>query len=169
MLNSLKQFLYVMIEPEKVTVRDVGRSRSVSDSALMAILQQGRTRTIVAVGEVARAAASETGAKLVAPFGHPRSLVSDFHSAEHLLKYVHKSVTEKSYFLPAIVVIHPLPDAFGGYTQVEGRAFAELGVSVGGSRVHVWTGRVLTDDEVLNERFPSSGGNLLHSPLIGPP
>lgn len=56
------------------------------------------------------------------------------------------------------IVIHPLGDPEGGFTQVELRALRELANAAGASKVNVWTGRPLTDEELLTRKPPAQGG-----------
>jgi rod shape-determining protein MreB len=51
------------------------------------------------------------------------------------------------------VVIHPLGNPAGGFTQIERRAFREMALGAGASIVHVWTGRPLTDQELLDPKI----------------
>ena len=55
------------------------------------------------------------------------------------------------------VVMHPLGDPAGGFTQVEIRAFHEMALGAGASDVRVWQGRALTDQELLSRTFPADG------------
>jgi len=89
-------------------------------------------------------------------------LLSDFTVAEVVIKGFLKKVFEGRLFAPApIVVLHPRVDPEGGFTQIEIRALRELAIGAGASRVIIWHGRELTDDELLNLRF-ESGGQVLN-------
>lgn len=114
---------------------------------------------ILAVGSQARVAAASQPAQIVNPFAHPRSLVSDFTVAEQLVKHQLRRVMGNSLLSVApCVVIHPLGSPAGGFTQIERRAFREMALGAGASEVFVWTGRPLTDQEVLSRQPPKSGG-----------
>ncbi len=90
---------------------------------------------------------------------HPRTLISDFTVAEQLVKTFVKRMSGRHLFTPSPrVVIHPLGDPAGGFTQVERRAFREMALGAGASSVVVWSGRELSNEEVLSNRFPAGEG-----------
>ncbi|MDP2015617.1 rod shape-determining protein [Hydrogenophaga sp.] len=160
MLNFLRPTLYIQISPECVTVKNVKSGISIAEVPEMAI-NTGDKPTILAVGSLARLAAAAQGAQVINPFAHPRTMVSDFTTAELLLKSLVRQVMGRSplMFAPT-VVIHPLGSPAGGFTQVEYRAFREMALGAGGSQAFVWTGRVLTDAEVSSRSFPIADGQL---------
>jgi rod shape-determining protein MreB len=158
MLNFLRPHLYIQISPDRVTVKNVKSGLSISEVPEMAISTVNKPM-ILAVGSQARLAVSTQSAQLINPFAHPRTLVSDFTSAAHLLKTLVRQVLGKSPLMFApVVVIHPLGSPAGGFTQVENRAFHEMALSAGGSEAFIWTGRVLTDAEVALRAFPLAEG-----------
>ena len=102
---------------------------------------------------------------IVNGFKHPRTLIADFTVAEQTLKYFLKLVLPTSPFKASpIIVIHPQAQLEGGLTQIEIRAFAELGLGAGARRVFVWDGPELTREELGELRFSRVGGKLLHPP-----
>jgi len=148
--------LYIQLSPDKVVVRDVRNRIEVSEEAVMVLLVEGSKRTVWGIGR--QAADGSIGAQYIRirPFAHPRSIVSDFHSAEHLLKYLVAKLLRRSWFRPSpSIVIHPLADVEGGYTQVELRALQELAVTCGAWKADVWVGRRLSDADVLTHKFPT--------------
>lgn len=163
MLKHLfKQFLYVQLSPERVTVRDPKTGEAVSEIPEVAIQHSSTGKAkILAVGSVARAAASAPDIKVLNPFAHPRSLVSDFTVAEQVLKAFFGRVLGRSLLqLSPVVIVHPLGEQTGGLTQVEIRAFRELALGAGASQARVWQGPQLTDEQVMSGEYPVSG-NLL--------
>jgi len=48
-------------------------------------------------------------------------------------------------------MIHPTENIEGGLTQIEQRAFRELGMAAGGCQVKVWDGPELDDAQVLRQ------------------
>ena len=68
-----------------MTVRNPKTGDSISEVAEVAI-SGGAKAKIVGIGTGARAAALDPSVKLVRPFAHPRSLVSDFTVADQLLR-----------------------------------------------------------------------------------
>jgi rod shape-determining protein MreB len=158
MLSSFfNSCLYVQLSPERLIVRDPRTGTQFSEIPEVGIAHEPKTR-IVGVGVAARSAVAGLNGEVVNPFGHPRSLVSDFTVAEQLLKTVVRQVLGSALFRPAPrIVIHPLGDPAGGFTQIERRAIREMAIGAGASKVIVWVGRNLSDQEVLNERYPPEG------------
>lgn len=164
MLSLFKPSLYIQISPERVTVVNVKSGASISEVPELAITTNGGKRVILAVGSQARlaAASASQSATWINPFGHPRTLVGDFTTGQQVLKMLVRQVLGSS-SLPSLaptVVIHPLGSPAGGFTEVETRAFREMALGTGASQVFVWTGRVLTNDEVASRAFPLTEGAL---------
>ena len=149
--------VYVTLEPERLAMREVGSARRISGPPLAAISREPKRR-IVAVGEAAKAAPD---ADLFNPFKHPRTLLSDFTLAEQLVKaFLKQLFADRLFAASPIVVLHPRVDPEGGFTQIEIRALQELGIGAGASKVIVWQGRDLADEELLSLEF-GSGGQVL--------
>jgi rod shape-determining protein MreB len=86
------------------------------------------------------------------PFSHPRALLGNFTVAEALLKKGFKEVVGKSWFaLAPQMLVHPMEMIEGGLTQIEERALTELALGAGARSVVIWTGNVLSDQEVLDK------------------
>lgn len=160
MLKSLLPVFYVQLSPSEISVLNVNAHARVCDVPEIA-LTPGCGALVQAVGRHARQAAAQPGVALANPFAHPRSLVSDFVLAELVIKHFVARVATtglKRLVAPSPrMVIHPLGDPEGGYTQVEIRALRELGLAAGAAFATVWQGRQLTDEELLSGRFPSEG------------
>lgn len=149
--------LYVQLSPDRLTVRDPKTGKQFSEIPEVAIVHDPKAR-IAGIGMDARSAVAGLNGKVVNPFAHPRSLVSDFTVAEQLLKTAVKKMSGKGIFSMAPrVVMHPLGNPEGGYTQIELRAIREMGLGAGASKVVVWTGRNLTDSELLTGKYPAEG------------
>lgn len=156
MFRSLIPVLYVRVSPERLVVTDVKSGESLAEVPELAIAKD--PERVVGSGAGARSAAAQSGGFVVNPFAHPRSMVSDFTSAEQLLKHFLRRATARSLFTPRPrVVIHPLGDPEGGFTQVERRAFREMALGAGAAEVVVWTGPELTNDQVAGGTFPAGG------------
>jgi rod shape-determining protein MreB and related proteins len=158
MLRSFfNRCLYVQVSPDRLTVRDPSTGKQFSEIPEVGLVRDPKTR-IAGIGTNARSAVAGLNGEVVNPFGHPRSLVSDFTVAEQLLKAVVKRVLDGGIFSFAPkIVMHPLGDPAGGFTQIERRAIREMGLGAGASKVIVWVGRNLTDSELLSEKFPAEG------------
>lgn len=160
MFSFFNRTFYVQVSPERLTIRNPKTGDSVSEVAEVAV-SSGAKEKIVGVGTAARAATLDAAVKLVRPFAHPRSLISDFTTADQLLKAFMQRMPGQSFLKVApMVVIHPQGEPEGGFTQVEIRAFHELALGAGASTVKVWQGRDLTDHELLSGQFPPDGNIL---------
>ncbi|MBC3921135.1 rod shape-determining protein [Undibacterium sp. CY18W] len=150
--------LYVQISPEQLSVRNVKSGESISEVPELAI-SAPPDQKILGVGATARSvAASQIGALVVNPFAHPRSLVSDFTAGQQLIKaFVSRLMGGSRLAMSPTIIVHPLGNPDGGFTQIEGRAFRELGMGVGAAKVILWYGDVLTDQEMLSGQFSSNG------------
>jgi rod shape-determining protein MreB len=152
-LRYFQPVVYVQLEPDKLSLREVGSGKTVSEAPLAAISREPKKR-LLGVGDEAQGADGE----IVNPFKHPRSLVSDFTVAEVILKAFMKKLFAGRLFVPRpVVVLHPRVNPLGGFTQIEIRALRELAVGAGAAKVFVWRGRDLTDEELLSLRFPPDG------------
>lgn len=159
LLSFLSPLLYVQISPERVKVRDVKAGAEIDEPPQVAMSRTGQRKVLAFGSDAANAAGEEV--ELVNPFGHPRSLVSDFTLAEQLLKaLIHRLRPHSAFSVAPRVVMHPLGSPEGGYTQVEIRAFHEMALGAGASEVVVRQGRPLTDQELLAGDF-SVGGRVL--------
>ncbi len=149
--------IYIQLSPQRLTVRNVKSGESWSEVPEVAI-STAKPARILDIGASARL---QSGATIVNPFAHPRSLVSDFNVAEQLLKVLLRRLLKRSFFAPSPkLVMHPLGEPEGGFTQVEIRAFHEMALGAGAFSVIVWEGRPLSDQELLSGKF-SGGGRVL--------
>jgi rod shape-determining protein MreB and related proteins len=158
MLSMFEQTYYVQLSAQKLTVKNLMSGSIFSEIPEIAIRLKPKGE-VLAIGDQARATAAATsGGEVHNPFGHPRSLVSDFTLAEQLLKAAVRKLDRKTLlrFNPYIVM-HPLGNPEGGYTQVELRALREMALGAGASKVTLWRGRALSDQEILSNSFPADG------------
>lgn len=133
LLSRLVPTVYIQLSPERITLRNAKTGETVS--------------------EVPDSASN--------PFGHPRSLVSDFLAGEQLMKALLRKLLPGSLFAASPrVVLHPLGDPAGGFTQIEVRALQEMARGAGASEVIVWQGRALTNQELMDRDFPGDGKQL---------
>lgn len=163
MLNFFSNTIYVRIKPDRLSALHVESGNEFSDIPVLAIEQRGRKSLIVAVGSAAVALPGMPNIAVANGFDHPRTLLADFTVAERTLRFFLKSVLPRSIFAPSpILVIHPQAKLEGGLTQIEIRAFAELGLGTGARKVYVWEGPELSKEELRALRFSRAGGKLLH-------
>ena len=152
--------LYVALSPDRLLVRNPKSGKTFSERPDVAIAHVPQVR-IVGIGAEARLHGTEPSVEIVNPFAHPRTLVSDFTVGQQLLKEAIARVNGGSFLsIPPRIVMHPLGDPQGGFTQVEIRAFHEMALGAGAGAVTVWQGRSLTDQEVMSGLFPAEGAVL---------
>ena len=158
--SLFKPGIYIQLSPSLLTVRNIRTSASISEVPEIAFVREPKP-AILAVGKQARGAASTPGVQISNPFAHPRTLVSDFTLGEQVLKAFVAKVTEKSLLtLAPTIVVHPLEEPEGGFTQIEVRALHEMALSAGASQIVIWQGVKLSDQELLLGNFPTSGKRL---------
>jgi rod shape-determining protein MreB len=150
--------LYVRISPQRLAIRNVRTGQEIADVPELAITSGAGTPRVVALGSQARVHWSSPSVRIVNPFAHPRSLISDFALAQHLLRGFLRPLLGRFPMRRApFIVMHPQGTPEGGYTQVEIRALHELARGGGASGTVVWEGRALTDAQVLSRTFPPDG------------
>lgn len=163
MLELLRNTVYVRIAPDRLSLLHLESGKEHCDLPLLAIEERGSKRSIVAIGRAAMERGGIPGLALANGFKHPRTLIADFTVAEQTLKAFLRMVLPRSLFLPSpVLVLHPQAMLEGGLTQVEIRAFAELGLAAGARKVYVWEGPELSREELRELRFSRVGGRLLH-------
>ncbi|MDD5056945.1 MAG: rod shape-determining protein [Sideroxydans sp.] len=160
MLSSFIPIFYVQLSPQRLTVRNARTGESISEIPEVAIARVPKT-SIVGFGAEARLHTTMQSVEITNPFAHPRTLVSDFTVGEQLLKaFLRRMVGSSIFAVSPKVVLHPLGDPEGGFTQIEIRALHEMAMGAGASKVIIWQGRALSDQELLSGKFPSDGSIL---------
>ena len=159
MLSFFSPLVYIQIAPNLLTLKNLKTGLEISEVAEIALSLPPKPKVILGAGAQARLASASEPAQLIQPFAHPRSLVSDFASAEALIRIQLQRVLGKGWLRVApSVVMHPLGNPDGGFTQVELRAFREMALGAGASTARVWTGRPLANHELLSDQAALSGG-----------
>lgn len=159
---AFQPLLCIQLSPERVIIRNLKTGTTLNEVAELAVGEPGGKLAVLGVGAQAGAAAAAVpGARVVRPFAHPRTLVSDFSAAEALLRALVKQALGKGLLaVSPVVVMHPMGSPEGGFTLVELRAIRELALGAGAASAQVWTGRPLTDDELRSGQFPAEAGQL---------
>ena len=159
MLSFFSPLVYIQISPNLLILKNLKTGLEISEVAEIALSLPPKPKVILGAGAEARLASASEPAQLIQPFAHPRSLVSDFASAEALIRIQLQRVLGKGWLRVApSVVMHPLGNPDGGFTQVELRAFREMALGAGASTARVWTGRPLANHELLSDQAALSGG-----------
>ena len=156
-----RQTLYLRLSARQLAICHVQSGAQFADEPVVALSKQGRPSQIVAIGHDAVALGDSLQWLLVNPFSHPRTLLADFALAEKVLAYFIARVRPRRWWpQPFTLILHPLEKLDGGLTQIELRAFHELGKGCGASHVRIWTGSPLSAYELKAGLFPESLGQL---------
>jgi rod shape-determining protein MreB and related proteins len=157
-----KNTIYVRIKPNLISALHIQSGNEYSDIPAIAIEKKAGKSSIIAVGIEATHLTGFPNITVANGFKHPRTLLADFAIAERTLKYFVFKVFPISFFKPApTLIIHPLEVLDGGLTQIEIRAFGELGAMTGSKQVYVWEGVELSKNDLLDRKFPPDKGKLL--------
>ena len=135
---------YLRINRERVSVRNVSTGDRVEITAKLGL---DGSDNVLSVGDPVNPSA----VRVLAPFQHPRILISDFSGGEKVVQYAIRKLVGRGPLAPSpVVVAHPDIELEGGLTQIEARALRELVQSAGARKVYLHYGRQLTDQEVAN-------------------
>lgn len=163
MLKLFRNTVYVRIKPDRLSVLHVESGKELSEVPDVAIEQKNGKSSVVAVGHDAAAKSGHANIVVANGFKHPRTLIADFTVAEQALKHFLKLLQSGSFLTASpVLVIHPQAALEGGLTQVEIRAFAELGLGAGARKVYLWEGPELSREALHELRFSNVGGKLLY-------
>jgi rod shape-determining protein MreB and related proteins len=91
---------------------------------------------------------NEATFKADVPFSTVRMLIGDFAAADRALKDALQQAHKGRFRAPSQIVIHPLELIEGGLSQIEERTIYEVAKGAGASKVLVWLGPELTDEQV---------------------
>lgn len=157
MFDWLRPKIYVRLTPSWLSVRNVTTNKAISGIPYLA-MRAGDDKKVLAVGDDVAFHMHNTGVLVINPFTHPRSLISDITAAEVVLKGFVRRVQARGHWLQSrpVIIMHPVVEPDGGFTQVEVRALMALGLSVG-SVVKLWRGPELSDQNLRASRYPTDG------------
>ena len=155
LVRRFQKTIYIQFTPEWINVTCVEDQRTVEDVPVVLFNEENR---IIAFGAQAQHASSNAH-RLVNPFIHPRTCISDFDAAEATVRLFVRSILPRSLVKPAMIV-HPLRSYEGGLTQVEIRALSDLLLNIGAKQTYVWVGRPLTETELRQLQFPIQEGTV---------
>lgn len=148
--------VYIKMSSSNLYVRYVEKNRFIEERPFLAIKKgKNRKKRVVGFGNDATIAKSKDPETITVhnAFSHPRTFVSDFEVAEATLRQLLYLVVQRRIIVRPIVVLHPLEKLEGGITQIEFRGLMELGASIGGRKVYIWTGATLVDNDLLDKTF----------------
>ncbi len=138
--------LYIQIWTNRIKAVDIKYQKTFDEKALLAVSKDAKNRLkIIAFGDNVRSIPRTDGVDMIMPFQHPRTLCSDFCSAEALLLQVVRSLCRRHILSPRpSIIIHPMEKLEGGLTPVENRAFRELALGAGAKRAAIYVGPELS-------------------------
>lgn len=150
--------LYVQIWEHRIKVTNINTGAIFDEKPLLAIETAGKERTVIAVGNSAAMAASDT-IEVINPFSHPRTLLSDFTIAEKILQHIFKTLLSKKWFifsLSHVVVVQAMEKIEGDLTMIEDRALRELVMVLGTRDTIVYQGPELSIHNLDFEQLKAS-------------
>jgi len=161
MLSKLfnKNLLYIQIWENRVKITTKESGVQFDEEALMVLTSNSKGEDIIgSFGNLVKSYASENSFKIIKPFSHPRTLISDFIFAEKFMQYGVKEVLSGKFITPSpLIVIHPMEKVEGGITSVEKRAFQALAMRAGARDSIVHEGEELSimgfDFNKVNEQM----------------
>lgn len=144
-LSNLRPVLYVQIREQRLKITNLNTGRVYNDAPLVAIeTGPDGKKVVAAVGAAATQLSARGSIKVINPFSHPRTLLSDFMVAERLLMSAFQEVCGKSLLRPSpSVVMHPIEKLDGGLTAIEQKALRELAFGASARKVTVYEGEEL--------------------------
>ena len=151
--NFFNNKIYVKITPQLLTLISSEHSRIIEDIPLVAMDKENKA---LAVGAAAKLMGANQMVTIVNGFDHPRTIIGNFVAGELALQHFIQLFYKGSFSLSLrpIVIMHPLGEWEGGLTQVEIRALQDLALKAGGRKVYVWTGRILSKEELRMKKLP---------------
>ena len=154
--------VYIKIQKDLLALRNAQNGKYIDEKPVIAVDTE-KPHSIIAVGKDAEYEArnKSNSYKIFEPFNHPRVIIDDFVLAEKILMHLIEKLYAVKYIRAApIIVLHPMDHYEGNLTSIEIRAIKELGAGIGGREVFIWSGRGLTDSELLDGSFKESEGIL---------
>ncbi len=145
-INKFSAVLYVQIWENRIKVTDIGSGNTYEEKPLLAIQKNNKNEEmVIAVGNSVESIESELQVKIIKPFSHPRTLLSDFVSAQKMIQHTVYQLVKKPFFsFSPLIVIHPMEKMEGGITQIEFRAFKELALAAGARESVIYQGAELS-------------------------
>jgi rod shape-determining protein MreB len=160
MFDQFIPLLYLKLSSQRISGLLLPSGKIFDEPPVLALQILKGKREAIAVGHAAAKLQGQPQVEILNGFDHPRSLLADFAIAEKTLQLLVRQIAGKTFLKPE-VVLHPLEHLEGGLTQMERRGLYELCRGAGANKVHLWTGRELTAEELRSRQFPTDGGSLL--------
>ena len=154
LLAPFAPILFVELSPERLTVCNLTTGTLISEKPEIAIAQDAKGNKVLATGAEASQYKKRASVTVTNPFAHPRGLVSDFTAGSLVMKAFIKRACSRSLITPAIVM-RPLGEPEGGFTQLELRALQEMASFAGSRKFAFWLGPKLSPQKMLAKEFLS--------------
>ena len=153
--KCFKNTIYIQFSSKKIDLRYVEKKKILTDEPIIAIRKNKKKKKIVAVGAESKKEQSKdpTHVKIHNAFKHPRTFINNFEIAEATLRFFITELVQRKMFVTPFIIFHPTEKIEGGVTQIEQRGLSEIGAAIGARKTYIWTGRTLTDKELLDKSF----------------
>ena len=145
--------LYVELSPERLTVCNLTRGVRISEKPEIAMLQKDQRNTVIAIGDQAKRHKGKPSVTMINPFVHPRTLLPDISVASRVLKDFVERVCPRSAFRAPILLMHPLGQPEGGFTEVELGTLDRMGRDIRAHKTLIWLEREISTQEMLSKDF----------------
>lgn len=140
--NNLSPVIYVQIWENRIKATEITSGNIYDEKPFIAIKKNSQGKELIsAVGNSAELLKNEFDTKIINPFSHPRTLISDFMAAEKILQHIIYTLSKRKFFtVSPLTIIHPMEKLDGGLTQIELRAFKELALGAGSRESVIYQG-----------------------------
>ena len=160
--NNLSLTIYIQIWANRIKATEINSGNIYDEKPFIAIKKNTKgEETIAAVGSSVELLKNDPSVKVINPFSHPRTLISNFVVAQKLLQHIIYALSkQKTTLITPLIVIHPMEKLEGGLTQIEYRAFKELALGAGARDCVIYQGAELSiynfnyDDIKKSEKEP---------------
>lgn len=156
MLRQLLDFappevVYIQLWRERIKVTNLMTDKAYDQASFVHIttLPSGKKK-MTSIGDSARVSQSPDTFSFN-PLGHPRSLLSDFHVLEEMLKQILAQIRPpRLSFKRLVAIIHPMEHIEGGLTAIEERGLKEVALGAGAHDVFIYTGDPVSPQQLLD-------------------
>lgn len=156
MLKQLLDFapsevVYIQLWKERIKVTNLMTDKAYDQASFVHIttLPSGKKK-ITSIGDSARTSQSPETLSFN-PLGHPRSLLSDFHVLEEMLKQILTQIRPpRLSFKRLVAIIHPMERIEGGLTAIEERGLKEVALGAGAHDAFTYVGGPISPQQLLD-------------------
>ncbi|MEZ9596606.1 rod shape-determining protein [Shewanella sp. 10N.261.52.F9] len=137
--SILSNDLLIELSENKVSIKAFTSDISFEDEPYIALENTKKGEIVKAIGKEAKSLAS-SNIRVLNPFKHSRSFVSDFMCAEKILQHAIYTMSTSKIRPSPRVIIHQLEKTDGGLTDIEERVLRELALGAGAREVVIYLG-----------------------------